>query len=164
MAINKSTLYPGSFTEEDVFGSSTVACPAGQYTLIGEYVVKADEAVGVGRGGYASQDQAIGHIFATFYDNSGTPVQLTNGKFRIMFSSSQNIPIGSKPVYLDVDLAALTTGATIPSDRFPLPFENVVLTKDRKIQFFIYNATASSVTLAKANSTVYIDATRALLD
>lgn len=164
MAVNKSTLYPGSFTEADVFDSATVACPAGQYTLIGEYIVKADEAVGVGRGGYASQDQAIGHIYAVFRDNSGTPVQLTNGKFRIMFSSSQNIPIGQKPVFLDVDLAALTTGATVPSDRFPLPFENVVLTKDRKIQFFIYNATGSSVTLSKANSTVYMDTTRALND
>lgn len=164
MAINKSTLYPGSFTEEDVFGAASVACPAGQYTLIGEYVVKADEAVGIGRGGYASQNEAIGHLYASFKDNQSTPAQFTNGKFRIMYASSQDIPIGSKPVFVDVDLAAIATGATIPSDRFALPFENVLLTKDRKIQFFIYNGTSSSVTLVKANSDVYIDATRALID
>lgn len=164
MAINKSTLYPGSFTEEDVFDSASVACPAGQYTLIGEYIVKADEAVGIGRGGYASQNEAIGHLYASFKDNQSTPAQFLNGKFRIMYSSSQDIPIGSKPVFVDVDLSAIATGATIPSDRFALPFENVLLTKDRKIQFYIYNGTGSTVTLVKANSDIYIDATRALLD
>ena len=156
-------LYPGTFTEADIFDASTVACPAGQYTLIGEYKVQADELVGVGRGMYAAQDTAIGHLYAEFYDNSGTPVQLLAGKLRIMYVSSQDIPIGSKPVFVDVDLAQLATGATVPGDRFALPFENVLLSKDRKIQFLIYNATGSSVTLSKANSKAIIDITRALV-
>ena len=156
-------IYPGTFTEDDVFGASTVACPSGQYTLIGEYKVKADELVGLGRGIFASQNEAIGHLFATFYDNSGTPVQLLNGKLRIMLTSSQDIPIGPKPVCVDVDLAQLTTGATVPSDRFALPYDDVLLSRDRKIQFFIYNGTGSSVTLAKANSKVLCDITRALI-
>ena len=164
MANNISnSIYSGTFTENDVFGGATVACPAGQYTLIGKYKVKADELVGLGRGAYATQDAAIGHLFAQFYDNSGTPVQFTAGKLRIMTVSSQDIPIGAKPVVVDVDLAQLTTGATVPSDRYALPFNDILLSKDRKIQFFVYNGSSSSVTLAKANSKVLCDITRALV-
>lgn len=156
-------IYPGTFTENDVFDAATVACPAGQYTLIGEYKVQADELVGLGRGIFASQNEAIGHLFAALYDSSTPAVLFTAGKLRIMLVSSQDIPIGAKPVCVDVDLAQLTTGATVPADRFALPYDDVLLSRDRKIQFFVYNGSGSSVTLSKANSTVLCDITRALI-
>ena len=160
--ISKDSLYPATFTQEEVISKgATVALVAGQYTPIGEYVVKADELVGIGRGALVAQNEAIGRFFAKFYDNTGTPVAITLGKLRIMLLSSQDMPIGSKPVYLDVDLAALTTGESIPTDRFALPFDNTMLSKDKKIQFLLKVPTA--VTLAKANSKVLLDVTRALV-
>lgn len=163
MNIDARSYFPVTMTKEDIFGAATVACPAAQYTLIGSYTVAADELVGIGRGGMVAQNEAIGRLFATFFDTTGTPVQLTQGKFRVQYSSSQNMPIGSKPVQLDVDLAAITTGSTAPSERYVLPFDNTLLAKDRVIQFYIYNGTSSSVTLSKANSTVMMDCTRALV-
>lgn len=160
--VSRNALYPATFTKEEVITKgATVSLVAGQFTPIGEYTVKADEIVGLGRGALVAQNEAIGRFYAAFYDNAGTPVAITQGKFRIMLLSSQDMPIGSKPVYLDVDLAALTTGASIPADRFVLPFDDTLLSQDRKFQFLIKVPTAT--TLSKANSTVLLDVTRALL-
>jgi hypothetical protein len=160
--VNSSALYPATFTREEVITKgATVALVAGQYTPIGEYVVKADELVGMGRGAMIAQNEAIGRLFAAFYDNTGTPVAITTGKFRIMLLSSQDIPIGNKPVYIDVDLAALTSGQSIPADRFVLPFDNTLLSQDKKFQFLL--KVPSAVTLSKANSNILLDVTRALV-
>lgn len=158
------SLYPGTFREDQIITEgSTVTLPAGVFTKIGQYVVKADELVGIGRGSYSALNEAIGRLYAVFKDNSGTPVTITNATFRIMLESSQDIPIGQKPVYLDVDCSQLQLGATNPAERFVLPFDNVMLSKDKKFVFFLKNNTGSSITLAKANSTVQMDITRALV-
>lgn len=165
MGIDRNSLYSATFTEEEVITkgdtNGDITLVAGQYTPIGEYTVKADELVGIGRGALVAQNEAIGRLYAAFYDSETTPGAITDGKFRIMLLSSQDIPIGSKPVYLDVDLAALTTGATIPADRFVLPFDNTMLSKDKKFQFLIKVPTAK--VLDKDNCTVLLDVTRALL-
>ncbi len=159
--IPKELVYPATFTAKDVIAEDETDLIAGQYTLIGEYVVKADEAVGIGRGALVAFNEAIGRLFAKFYDNGDTPAQITEGKFRIMLVSSQDIPITGRPVYLETDLVSLTTGETTPSERFVLPFEDQMLQKDRKFQFFI--KVDSGVTLSKADSTVIMDMTRAML-
>lgn len=162
MASNQN-LYPATFTQAEVIGPATVLLKVGQYTPIGEYVVKADELVGLGRGAFVAQGEAIGRFFASFKDNAGTPVAITTGKLRILLLSSQDMPIGGKPVYIDVDLMALTTGENIPADRFALPFDNTLLSKDKKYQFLIKNTAAADVTLSKANSKVLLDVTRMLV-
>lgn len=160
--ISRDSLYSATFTESEVITKgATVSLVAGQFTPIGEYVVKADELVGIGRGALVAQNEAIGRLYGEFKDSESTPGLINDGKFRIMLLSSQDMPIGSKPVYLDVDLASLSTGKTIPSDRFVLPFDNTMLSKDKKIQFLI--KVPSAKTLSKANSTVLLDMTRALL-
>lgn len=161
--VNASALYSATFTKEEVFSAATVTLINNQYVPIGEYTVKADELVGIGRGALVAQNEAIGRMFAKFFDSTAIPVQVTAGKFRIMLLSSQDMPIGGKPVYIDVDLMALTTGETIPQDRFVLPFDNTMLSQDKKIQFLIKNTSGSNITLSKANSTVLLDMTRALL-
>ncbi len=162
--INTNALYPGTFTADQIITEgATVTLLPGVFNKVGEYVVKADELVGIGRGSYSALDDAIGRLFATFYDNGGTPAAITNATFRIMLESSQDIPIGAKPVYLDVDCSQLVHGATDPSQRFVLPFDGVMLSKDKKFVFMIKNNASSSVTLSKANSTVAMDITRALI-
>lgn len=160
--ISRSALYPATFTKTEVITKgATVSLVANQFTPIGEYTVKADELVGIGRGSMGTQSDAIGRFYAAFYDSEATPGKIDSGKFRIMLLSSQDMPIGERPVYLDVDLAALTTGASIPADRFVLPFDEVLLSEDRKIQFLIKVPAAK--TLSAANSTVMLDMVRALL-
>ncbi len=162
--IDTRNLYPGTFTADQVITEgATVSLLPGVYNKIGEYVVKADELVGIGRGAYATLNEAIGRLFATFYDNGGTPAAITNATFRIMLESSQDIPIGSKPVYLDVDCSQLVQGANDPAQRFVLPFDGVLLSKDKKFVFMIKNNSANTVTLSKANSTVAMDITRCLI-
>ena len=159
--------YAGTFNEDIVCsedtGSGVVLTP-GMYVPIGKYVVKADERVGLGRGGYDSQNAAIGHLFAQFFDNTAsTPVQITNGKFRVLLESSQGIPIGGRPVWVDVDLNQIATGKDTPSERYAFPFEDVVLSEDRVFKFLIKNNGSTPVTLSKANSKVICDVTRVMI-
>lgn len=157
-----TNLYPGTFTENEVINEgATVSLVAGNYTKIGQYVVLADEMVGMGKGAFSSQNESIGRLYAAFIDENGNPV--INGKFRIMTMSSQDIPIGSRPVLIDVDLAALTTGQTNPEQRYVFPFDGTLLSKDKKFVFFVKNTAPSAITLAKENSKVLMDITRALI-
>lgn len=158
---NTGVLYPGSFTEKEVCSEGNVSLTPGVYTKIGEYKVQADELVGIGRGSYSAQNDAVGRIIANFKDSSGNAI--TSGKFRIMLVSSQDIPIGSKPVWIDVDLNQLTLGATNPTEKYVLPFDGTLLSRDKKYQFFIMNTTNSAVTLNAATSSVLMDITRALV-
>lgn len=161
MAINQKQLYPATFTQDIVCSKGEVALTPGVFTLIGEYVVKADELVGIGRGAYAALNEAIGRVYAKFVNAEGTAI--VKGKLRIMLVSSQDMPIGSKPVFLDVDLAQLTVGENTPSERYVLPFDGTLLSKDKKIQFFIMNNATEAITLDGEGSTVLIDMTRALV-
>ena len=158
---NTGVLYPGSFTEKEVCSEGNVSLTPGVYTKIGEYKVQADELVGIGRGSYSAQNDAVGRIIANFKDSAGNAI--TSGKFRIMLVSSQDIPIGSKPVWIDVDLNQLTLGATNPTEKYVLPFDGTLLSRDKKFQFFIMNTTSSAVTLNAATSSVLMDITRALV-
>jgi len=159
--MNNNAMYPATFTEIEVITKGdTVKLIKGQYVPIGEYSVKADELVGLGRGFYGTLNEAIGRLYAVFKDDS-TNHKTFDGKFRIMLLSSQDIPIGAKPVYIDVDLAALRTGADIPADRFVLPFDNIMLSKDKKFQFLI--KVNEDITLHKASSTVLLDCTRVIV-
>lgn len=155
-------LYRDTLNTGDVIGASTVALVLNQYVTIGELVVKADELVGMGYGSYKAQDQADGRIYADFKDNSGTPVAI-EGKFRIIMLSSQNIPVGASPVVLDVDVAALRNGSGSRPGQIPFNFNDILLSKDKKFAFQIMNTAGSAQTLSKANSSVLMDITRALI-
>ena len=157
----EGTLYPGSFTQAEVCSQGDVSLTPGVYDKIGEYRVKADEMVGIGRGAYEALNNAIGRLIANFKDSTGKAI--TVGKFRIMLVSSQDIPIGSKPVWLDVDLNQLTLGATNPAERYVLPFDGTMLSKDKKFQFFIKNETNAAITLDASESSVLMDVTRCLV-
>ena len=158
----KNALYAGTLNASTVLSKGDTACTPGVYTLVGEYIVKADEYVGLGRGAYAAQDDAVGRIFAQLKDTNAALLGAGN-KLRVMLVSSQDIPIGAKPVYIDVDLSQLSLGATDPTLRYVLPFDGVLLSKDKKIQFFIYNGSAASFTVDVSESVAMIDVTRALV-
>jgi len=157
--MSNNVVYPATFTAVDVIAAD-VLLAVGQYTLIGEYKVSADELVGLGRGSNAAQSDAIGRLYADFVNTSAADI--ATGKFRVMVVSSQNIPAGPKPVAIDVDLAALRTGETIPADRYALPFDGTMLSEDKKFQFFIKNGGAAAVTLDLSASTVLMDMSRVL--
>lgn len=153
-------LYRDTLNTEDVIGAATVALVPGQYVTVGELVVKADELVGMGYGSFKAQDQADGRIFADFKDGSSNDIE---GKFRIIMLSSQNIPVGASPVVLDVDCAALRAGNGSRPGQIPFNFNDILLSKDKKFSFQIMNTAASAQTVSKANSSVLMDITRALI-
>ncbi len=161
--INANNIYPATFTADDVISEATVSLTPGKFVEIGRYTVLADEFVGIGKGGYDAQNTAIGRLYAAFKDGESTPGAITKGKFRIEIRSSQDQPVGSRPTYLDVDLAAISAGATTLTDRFVLPFNGELYGEDRVIKFSIMNTTASAITLTAANCTVLMDITRAIM-
>lgn len=153
--------YRANMTREQVFSSATQLLTLNEFVKIGEYKVLADELVGMGYGAGSQQDNAAGRIYADFKDTTGTPVAVS-GIFRIMIMSSQNIPIGEKPVILDIDTAILR-GSTNRTEQLPFEFQNFFLSKDKKFVFYLMNIAASAQTVSKANSTVYIDITKQLV-
>lgn len=156
------SLYRGTLNTDDVIGAATVALVKGQYVDIGVLKVKADELVGMGYGNENTQDAAQGRIFIELKDNSGTPVAV-DGKFRILMTSSQQMPVGEKPVIIDVDLTALSQGSGDRTKQIPFTFNNVMLSRDKEFHFQVCNTAASAQTLVKANSKCLIDITRQLV-
>ena len=155
--------FRSNLTKEDVIADPTLLLTLGQYIKIGQKVVAADELLGMGYGSGDFQDNASGRLYADFKDITAvTPVRIT-GVFRIMMQSSQDLPIGQKPVIIDIDTNVLAYGATDRGGQIPFPFQNVFLSKDKKYAFYIKNIAASAQTLSKPNSTVNIDITKQLI-
>ena len=155
-----SAYYHGTLKTADVIGKDTVDLIPGQYTNIGELVVAADEQIGMGYGNDNTQQNAQGRIFVGLHTADGTDI---SGKFRIIQVSSQNIPIGSQPVLLDVDLAALCQGEHDRIGQIAFPWNKTLLSKDKKFQFQVLNDTAAVQTVSKAHSNILMDITRKLV-
>lgn len=156
----KTNYYRGNLNAADVIDTATVSLVANQYTKIGEVVVSADELIGMGFGAGGDQDNAAGRIYVALKDGETTPGAIS-GKFRIMMQSSQDMPIGAKPVVLDVDLDILASGATDRNGQIPFEFQDIFLSKDKKFVFYVKSTAAA--TLTKANCTVNIDVTKQLV-
>lgn len=152
--------YRTVLTKEDIITSATQLLVPNEFSKIGQKVVAADELLGMGYGTGENQDNAAGRLFCDFKD--GTPALVT-GIFRIMMMSSQDMPLGEKPVIIDIDTRVLAFGATDRGGQIPFPFQNVFLSKDKKFVFYIKNIAAAAQTLTKANCTVSIDATKQLV-
>jgi predicted RecA/RadA family phage recombinase len=156
----KTNFFRGNLNAADVIDTDTVALIAGQYVKVGEVVVSADELIGPGFGAGSDQDNAAGRIYVDLKDGESTPGAI-NGKFRIMIQSSQDMPIGAKPVILDLDLAILASGATDRNGQIPFEFQDFFLSKDKKFVFYVKST--ANATLTKANCTVNIDVTKQLV-
>ncbi|HYE68645.1 MAG TPA: hypothetical protein VEA58_08535 [Anaerovoracaceae bacterium] len=159
-SIDPKQTYPSTFTADDVI-EADVSLTVNRFVEIGSVKVLADEAIALGKGSYDSQNAAVGRFYALFKDGAG--VALPKGKFRIEIRSSQDQPVTKRPTFLEVDLAALAAGSTVLGDRFVFPFAGEFLGEDRVIKFSIKNTTAGAITLSKANSTVLMDITRAIM-
>lgn len=159
--IPQEKLFATTFTAKEVITKAAPVLNVDEYSIIGEYTVKADEAIGLGRGGYDAQSTAIGRIFVDLQTAAG--IDILDGKFRISIVSSQDMPLTGKPVVLDVDLAALKMGETNGQDRFVFPFQGLMLGQDRKIVFSVKNTSAAAVTVDPTKGSVHMDMTRAML-
>jgi hypothetical protein len=157
---NVANTYRAVLTKEDVIGQASLVLTLNEFTKIGQKVVAADELLGMGYGVGENQDNAAGRLFCDFKD--AVPALVT-GIFRIMMMSSQDMPIGMKPVIIDIDTRVLAFGSTDRGGQIPFPFQNVLLSKDKKYVFYIKNIAAAAQTLTKANCTVSIDVTKQLV-
>ena len=162
MALNKKYFYRGNWGASDIIGAGTVTLIKDEWKTIGEVIVKADQYIGLGYGGVDTQDSAMGRLYVDLKDNSNTPVAI-EGQFRIEIYSSNDMPLGGKPVLIDYDLATTALGATVRSERLPMMFNNIMLSEDKKFVFKVKNTASSAQTLSRANSKVEIDITKQLV-
>jgi len=162
MNLNKNNFYRGNWGPSDLIGAATVVLIQNEWKTIGQVVVPADQLIGLGYGGFGTQDAAPGRLFVKLMDTTGTPVAIA-GQFRIEIQSSNDMPLGGRPVLIDYDLATTSLGATNRTERLPLPFNNTMLSKDKKFVFKVKNTYASAQTLSRANSSVEIDITKQLV-
>ncbi len=162
MSLNKNNFYRANWGPRDIIGADTVPLIKGEWKIIGEIVIPADQLVGLGYGGNGMQDAAPGRLYVKLMDTTGTPVAI-QGQFRIEIQSSNDMPLGGRPVLIDYDLATTALGAVNRTERLPMPFNNVMLSKDKKFVFKVKNTAASAQTLSRANSQVEIDVTKQLV-
>ena len=160
--VNKNAFYRGNWGPSDIIGAATVVLIKNEWKEIGKVTVPADQLIGLGYGDLGAQDSAMGRLFVKLMDNAGTPVAVT-GQFRIMITSSNDLPLGSRPVLIDYDLATTSLGATSRADRLPLPFTGIMLSKDKVFKFLVKNNASSAQTLVLANSSVEIDITKQMV-
>ena len=80
-----------------------------------------------------------------------------------MITSSNDLPLGGRPVLIDYDLATTRLGSTNRTERLPLPFTGVLLSKDKVFKFLVKNTASSAQTLSRANSSVEIDVTKQMV-
>lgn len=160
--VNKNAWYRGNWGPADIIGSATVALILGEWKEIGKVVVPADQLVGLGYGGIDGQNAATGRLYVKLMDNSQPAVAIT-GQFRIMITSSNDLPLGQRPVLIDYDLATTALGSTDRAGRLPMPFTGLMLSKDKVFKFLVKNKASAVQTLSLANSAVEIDITKQMV-
>ena len=160
--VNKGAWYRACWGAADIIGAATVTLVKNEWKEIGSVTVPADQLIGLGYGGQAGQDDAVGRIFVDLVDNTGTPVDIA-GLFRIMITSSNDLPLGARPVLIEYDLATLRLGETDRAGRLPLPFSGIMLSKDKIFKFLVKNTFASAQTLELADSSAEIDITKQMV-
>lgn len=75
--------------ETGVANFGDVVCKSGQYTKIGEYRVLYNNTLVFGQEGYKNYDDR-GTATIVLYDDSATPVQITDGNLRLSLIDSNN--------------------------------------------------------------------------
>lgn len=160
MAFNAKNAYRGNWGASDLIGADTVALIKNEWKIIGEVVVAADQLIGLGYGGVGTQDAAPGRLFVSLKDADGNAIE---GQLRVEIMSSNDMPLGAKPVLIDYDLATTSLGATNRTERLPMAFNNIVLSKDKKFVFKVKNTAAEAQTISRAQSKVEIDVTKQLV-
>ena len=160
--LNKGAWYRACWGASDVIGAATVTLVKNEWKEIGTVTVPADQLIGLGYGPQSGQDDAVGRIFMDLVDNTASPVDIA-GLFRIMITSSNDLPLGSRPVLIEYDLNTLRLGASDRAGRLPIPFTGIMLSKDKKFKFLVKNTASSAQTLELADSLVEIDITKQMV-
>ncbi|MFV0516774.1 MAG: hypothetical protein ACK5MV_05205 [Aminipila sp.] len=160
MAFDVNRAYRGNWGASDIIGADTVPLIKNEWKIMGQVVIPADQLVGLGFGGIGTQDAAPGRLYVSLKDTEKKPIE---GQFRIEIMSSNDVPLGSRPVLIDYDLATTALGAVNRTERLPMPFANIVLSKDKKFVFKVKNTASLAQTLSRANSDVEIDVTKQLV-
>lgn len=146
-------IFRSAFTEANLISASTVTLVAGQIMRLGEYKVEAGERIGLGYGDQNGQNNAVGRLYASFKDNSTTPVQL-HGLVRFSIYSPQNKPLSTLAEYRS---ETLVHGASDRSLQVPFAEFDEWASEDKRIVLEFISDTSG--TLSKANSDLLMDIT-----
>lgn len=149
--------YRSALTKDHLMNGD-VNVVTGSYMKIGEFKVEAGEMHSIGFGTNSSQEGAEGRAYIDLKDNATTPGEV-NGILRISVHSPQGRPIKTLAEFrtetLRTDKSNRTLQIPLPSTRFPY------VSEDKKIVIeFLSDATT---TISKANSTVLLDTTVAVV-
>lgn len=146
--------YRSAFTK-DKFMTGDVACTAGTFTKLGQYKVEAGELVSLGYGANESMEGSPGRLYIDLKDNAASPGANVEGIIRFSVWSPQDRPL--RILYelhtsqVRTDKADRTKQIPFPSSGFPF------VSEDRKI--VIEFKPDTTVTVGKANSTIFMDVT-----
>ena len=134
--------------------AATVAIVTTGFTKCGEYQVPAGEELAIGFGGYGSQADSIGRLYAVMMNGAVPPV-LIPGTMRLSVHSPQDRPLR---VLGEWRTERATLGATAMEQRIPLPEHPVNLREDQKLVLEMISDAAATLTLA--NCTINLDVTK----
>lgn len=157
---NKNAVYRGNWGVNDIIGAASVLLIKDEWKEIGKITVPADQLIGLGFGDAVNQDAASGRLFVDL--QAAGPADIV-GQFRIMITSSNDLPLGGRPVLIDYDLATTRIGASNRSERLPNPYNGIMLSKDKVYKFLVKNTAAAAQTVTRADSSVEIDISKQMV-
>lgn len=142
-----------NLTKADLLPADVI-CPAGQFTMLGSYTVKAGMGVAIGQGEFASQGDATGRLFVDLKDAALSPGVDIDGLIRIEARDPQDRPVET---IVEDRTDNTRLGVTALSERTVLYEHNTIATEDRKYALLFRPDTTAFV--GSANSKINVAVT-----
>lgn len=144
----------GNFTTADVAG-----IVAGDWNKVGYYQVGITEEIGLGYGSEMGFDDAQGRVYALMKDTDGNRLE---GEIKYVIEDTQGNTILALPFNMTLDY--LGNGATNLRDRTEYAFQDLVVTRERRIAMYIKPITVgAAATLDYSESKFSMSITRVSL-
>lgn len=144
--------YRSTFTQNDLIGSATVVCTAGQFTRLGEYKVLSGDLIALGYSDLDDQCGAVGRIYASM--STSAPADIP-GTLRLSLMSSADRQLS---IEYEVRTEIVRENPTDRTKQLPFEVSNTWLAIDKRFELSFNPDTTATV--AKANSIVRIDITK----
>lgn len=144
----------GKFTKADLLVNGVV-CTAGQFNKLGQYIVKAGEAIKIGFGPYDSFENATGRIYAILKNAANVEIP---GEWSLNIESPLDTHLATLGTWRSEDW---NTVANDKTKQIPFPEMPIGASKDKK--FVLYFKPDATDTVSLANSVMNMDITRILL-
>jgi hypothetical protein len=116
----------------DFIAADKTGIVANQWNRLGHYQVGITEEIGLGYGSEKGFEDAQGRVYSILKDTNSNTLQ---GEVKLVVEDTQGNTILALPFNMDLDY--LGNGASNLRDRVEYSFQNIVITRERRIALYV---------------------------